>query len=187
MKNPYANATPPLLSPKPTLPPPTPEFFDGPMEVKGFCPWNNNNYNAETGDFNHKDCHKKEQCSLKYIGRCTNNQFNKVHEQVCNVDQAMKILPRINRMLWILGVRWEKRNTVCDANGVYAQFALPAEGERFGFEGRSFAPDGSDDYDESQCESPTNYIQLFQIYLFVRRIGLQSTLISPKITCIALD
>ena len=183
MKNPYANATPPLLSPKPTLAPPTPEFFDGPMEVKGFCPWNNNNFNNETGEFNHFDCHKKKQCSMKFIGRCTSNEFNKVHKQVCNVDQAMKILPRINRMLWILGVRWEKKNTVCNADGVYEQFAMPgkgrkfyltvtkkiflyknrylqkknlrsliiAEGERLGFEGRSFAPDASEDYDESDC------------------------------------
>ena len=56
-------------------------------------------------------------CSLKFVGRCYNQLFNKVYSNICKWREALELMPQINQWLVALGVKWEKMTgNKCDGN-----------------------------------------------------------------------
>ena len=86
--------------------------YPGPMNNKGYCPWNKGAYN---GSGYPKDCKKDNKCNLKYAGRCLNNLFNKVYKDICKWQEAGKLQKDINAFFVQLGQASEKAyNVKCD-------------------------------------------------------------------------
>merc|ERR1711970_1328660 len=84
-KTPY-KPTPPKPTPKPYNPNKTPKpgnpyTYPGPAPNKGKCPYDPNS----CGGGCPADCPNSNppMCSLKYVGRCYNNLFNKVYKNIC--------------------------------------------------------------------------------------------------------
>jgi len=86
--------------------------YPGPMNNKGYCPWNKG---AWTGSGYPKDCKKDNKCNLKFAGRCLNNLFNKVYKDICKWQEAGKLQKDINAFFVQLGHNSEKAyNVKCD-------------------------------------------------------------------------
>jgi hypothetical protein len=82
---------------------------DGPAANNEYCPWNAATW-WDWGSYR-GDCWIKSKCylNLKYFGRCNNEMFDSVFgSQVCKWQEALEILPMINREINILGRRWEE-------------------------------------------------------------------------------
>ena len=60
---------------------------------------------------------ENDMCSLKFVGRCYNQLFNKVYSNICKWREALELMPQINQWLVALGVKWEKMTgNKCDGN-----------------------------------------------------------------------
>lgn len=92
--------------------------FPGPAPDVGYCPWNSANYDptSPSGAYKQYDCPNKQMCSLKYVARCSNNYFNKVYKNICKWQEALSLMPWLNKWLWALGVKYEQKNGVCNGN-----------------------------------------------------------------------
>jgi len=73
----------------------------GPLETTFYCPWNKFNYN---GNEYSNDCGNGK-CSLKFSRRCLNNLFNKVYQNICAWQEAIKLMEDITGFLTELGVK----------------------------------------------------------------------------------
>jgi len=91
----------------------------GPAENAQYCPWNSQmwwDWGSYKGDCYVKfPTNKKAQCklNLRYFGRCNGEMFDSIFEQqmgknICKWQEALDILPMINRELMALGLTYEK-------------------------------------------------------------------------------
>ena len=120
--------------------------FDGPAPDRGYCPWNEFNYQPVTFD-----CPEEQLCSLKFIAKCQNNYFNKgksfkknfptsqteilylylVVPGMCKYQEALSILRHINAMIWELGMQWEQYlGYTCDGGGTYPDIFYRIKGSK---------------------------------------------------------
>merc|ERR1711920_328544 len=88
----------------------------GPLETSFYCPWNNANYN---GGAYSSDC-PNGKCSLKFANRCISNLFNKVYQNICAWQEAIKLVKDITGFLTEIGVKWTKENDEPCKNNVNA-------------------------------------------------------------------
>jgi len=93
-----------------------PYAYPGPAPSTGYCPWNPGNCGKNGCP---ADCPNTlpAMCSLKFVGRCYNNLFNKVYKDICRWQEALQLMPHINTQLVALGVKWEVvTGKKCNAN-----------------------------------------------------------------------
>ena len=84
--------------------------------MKGYCPWTST---ACEPNGCPADCPNTTppMCSLKFVGRCYSNIFNKVYKNICRWEEALQLMPEIYKRLTVLGTNWEKHSgKKCNAN-----------------------------------------------------------------------